>query len=79
MSENTFMKLYREATLPQNGTLYSGAPEASEAEVMEAFMAYAEASANMERNGMLYAEATQDLTLMLLLNIKIANTLLFLI
>ena len=61
MSENTFMKLYREATLPQNGTLYSGAPEASEAEVMEAFMAYAEASANMERNGMLYAEATQEL------------------
>nr|DAY43286.1 MAG TPA: hypothetical protein [Caudoviricetes sp.] len=61
MSENTFMKLYREATLPQHGTLYSGVPEASEADLMESFMAYAEASANMERNGVLYAEATQDL------------------
>ena len=62
MSENTFMKLYREATLPQNGTLYGGSyPEASEAEVMEAFMAYAEANANMERNAMLYAESAQDL------------------
>lgn len=61
MSENTFMKLYREATLPQHGTLYGGVPEASEADLMESFMAYAEASANMERNGVLYAEATQDL------------------
>ena len=62
MSENTFMKLYREATLPQNGTLYGGSyPEASEADVMEAFMAYAEASAGMEKDGMLYAEAAQDL------------------
>ena len=62
MSENTFMKLYREATLPQNGTLYGGSyPEASEADVMEAFMAYAEANANMERNAMLYAESAQDL------------------
>lgn len=61
MSENTFMKLYREATLPQHGTLYGGVPEASEADLMESFMAYAEASANMERNGVLYAEATQEL------------------
>lgn len=62
MSENTFMKLYREATLPQNGTLYGGSyPASSEADVMEAFMAYAEASAGMEKDGMLYAEAAQDL------------------
>lgn len=61
---NIFATLYGEAQNAMKATTYYGSTavgEASEAEVMESYMQYAEAAIGMERDGYLYAEATGEL------------------
>lgn len=61
---NIFATLYGEAqNAMKAGSLYGSTAvgEASEAEVMESYMQYAEAAIGMERDGYLYAEATGEL------------------
>lgn len=61
---NIFATLYGEAqNAMKTGSLYGSTAvgEASEAEVMETYMQYAEAAIGMERDGYLYAEATSEL------------------
>ena len=61
---NIFATLYGEAqNAMKSGSLYGSTAvgEASEAEVMESYMQYAEAAIGMERDGYLYAEATGEL------------------
>ena len=61
---NIFATLYGEAQNAMKATTYYGSTavgEASEAEVIESYMQYAEAAIGMERDGYLYAEATSEL------------------
>ena len=61
---NIFATLYGEAqNAMKAGSLYGSTAvgEATEAEVMESYMQYAEAAIGMERDGYLYAEATSEL------------------
>ena len=61
---NIFATLYGEAqNAMKAGSLYGSTAvgEATEAEVMESYMQYAEAAIGMERDGYLYAEATGEL------------------
>lgn len=61
---NIFATLYGEAqNAMKAGSLYGSTAvgEATEAEVMESYMQYAEAAIGMERDGYLYAEATYEL------------------
>lgn len=61
---NIFATLYGEAQNAMKATTYYGSTavgEATEAEVMESYMQYAEAAIGMERDGYLYAEATYEL------------------
>lgn len=61
---NIFATLYGEAqNAMKTGSLYGSTAvgEATEAEVMESYMQYAEAAIGMERDGYLYAEATGEL------------------
>lgn len=60
---NIFATLYGEAqnAMRTAGTLYGGVAEATEADVMEAYMQYSEAAAAFDRNAYLYAEATSEL------------------
>lgn len=61
---NIFATLYGEAqNAMKTGSLYGSTAvgEATEAEVIESYMQYAEAAIGMERDGYLYAEATSEL------------------
>lgn len=61
---NIFATLYGEAqNAMKAGSLYGSTAvgEATEAEVMETYMQYAEAAIGMERDGYLYAESTSEL------------------
>ena len=61
---NIFATLYGEAqNAMKAGSLYgsTAVAEASEADVVESYMQYAEAAIGMERDGYLYAEATSEL------------------
>lgn len=61
---NIFATLYGEAqnAMRTAGTMYAGnVVEATEADVMEAYMQYSEAAAAFDRNAYLYAEATSEL------------------
>lgn len=61
---NIFATLYGEAqNAMKAGSLYGSTAvgEATEAEVIESYMQYAEAAIGMERDGYLYAEATSEL------------------